>query len=71
MALVKPSGGFESCIRLMSIEELLKYHKESIENLVDDSGCRADEIEGLLEFAWKQGYEFRIQEEELNKGASF
>lgn len=55
----------------MTLEELFKYHAESIQNLMNDSGWRKDEVESFLEFAWNAGYEFRIQEEELNKGASY
>jgi hypothetical protein len=55
----------------MTIEELLKYHEESIANLMDDSGWRYDEIEGMLRQAWEEGYKFRVNEEVTNKGASF
>jgi hypothetical protein len=55
----------------MSIEEFLEYHKESIQNLVESSDWREDEVTNFLKDAWEAGYEFKIQEEELNKGASF
>lgn len=55
----------------MTYEELIERYEESIINLMADSGWREYEVTGMLKFAWESGYQFRIQEEELNKGASF
>ena len=55
----------------MTIEEFLNKHKESITNLLDYSDWEQHEVERFLKEAWNAGYEFRIQEEELNKGASY
>lgn len=71
MALVKPSGGFESCIRLMELEQVYQNFGPVIKTLVKTSSFTEQEIKDLISLSWEYGYEFRKQEEELNKGASF
>lgn len=54
----------------MTREELVQEHKNIIAALARSSQA-TETLCDLLKFAWDEGYEFRIQEEELNKGASF
>jgi hypothetical protein len=56
-------------MRLMSKEEFLAAYKRFIRTTVDESAVKL--VEEIIKDAWDKGYEFRIQEEELNKGASF
>lgn len=56
----------------MSKEELVSKYADLIyEKLTHGNGELTDNLLKIIEESWKAGYEFRIQEEELNKGASF
>lgn len=63
-------GGFESCIRLMTIEEFLTENDNTI--AISCDGNKGQEyVKNLLRKAWEEGYKFRITEEVTNKGASY
>lgn len=55
----------------MSSEEFFKLHHNLIKVIAGDDEVSEQFLEILIEKAWNAGYEFRIQEEELNRGASF
>lgn len=56
----------------MTKEEFVaKYADVIYEKLTHGNGVLTDTIITIISEAWEQGYQFRMQEEELNKGASF
>lgn len=55
----------------MSKEELIAKYSNVIEILTSRSKFPEDDIRFLFDNAWEMGYLFRVQEEELNKGASY
>jgi hypothetical protein len=54
----------------MTSEEFIKLHEYLLQTASKDVSSYV-KIKKLLEVAWNEGYKFKIQEEELNKGASF
>jgi hypothetical protein len=55
----------------MDLEKVKRQLKPTIRYLTTNTEFSEEDIEELIEIAWNAGYDFRIQEEELNKGASF
>lgn len=55
----------------MTIEEFLADYAAIIVTIADSNPEKVNYIEQLVRNSWESGYRFRIQEEELNKGASF
>ena len=55
----------------MSIEEFYKQLNPAIKSIAKTSPFTEDEVKDLIMLAWEAGYDFRRQEETLNKGASF
>jgi hypothetical protein len=55
----------------MTIDEFVKKYDRFIKLIADVDESADQVISFLIDKAWKSGYEFRIQEEELNKGASY
>jgi hypothetical protein len=42
-----------------------------IRSLPKNTDYSEDDVKELIQLAWEAGYDFRRQEEELNKGASY
>lgn len=56
----------------MSKEEFISKYEDLIyEKLTHGDGQLTDTLMSIIEKSWEAGYDFRIKEEELNKGASF
>jgi len=54
----------------MTKEELINQNEDFL-ILVCEGSVHRKHLKELIRKAWDAGYNFRIQEEELNKGASF
>jgi hypothetical protein len=55
----------------MELEKVKQKLKPTSKYLADNSEFSIEDVEDIIFIAWNAGYDFRIQEEELNKGASF
>jgi hypothetical protein len=55
----------------MDLAKIKQQLKPATRYLTKNTEFTVDEVEDMIEIAWNAGYEFRVQEEELNKGASF
>lgn len=54
----------------MDLENCYKELAPIIDSIAKTSPFTQDEVKDLVMLAWEMGYDFRVQEEELNKGAS-
>lgn len=55
----------------MDLEKVKKQLKPSTRYLTKNTEFSVEDVEDIIEIAWNAGYDFRVQEEQLNKGASF
>jgi hypothetical protein len=55
----------------MDLEKVKQQLKPSTRYLISKTEFSVEDVEDIIEIAWTAGYDFRIQEEELNKGASY
>jgi hypothetical protein len=58
-------------MRLMELEKIKRHLKPTTRYLTKNTEFSVEDIEDIIELAWTAGYDFRVQEEELNKGASY
>ena len=55
----------------MDLEKTKKQLRPSTRYIISNTDLSEEDVEEMIEIAWSAGYDFRIQEEELNKDASF